>query len=93
MTPCVGFNGDAFDGTAKSDDVTEERFFDNDHHDQHGERERRRHMMRQKNFAHALESQTDRGGENAERDKDRGERFGFAVTVGMRFVRRSRRKA
>ena len=46
MTPGVGFNGDAGNGTAESHDIAEERLFDNHHHDEHPQSERRRHMMR-----------------------------------------------
>ncbi len=93
MTPCVGFNGDAFDGTAKADDVTEESFFYGDDREKHRQSEGGGRTMRQKNCPSALHREQNRGGENTERDKNRGERFRFAVTVRMRGVRRSRREA
>ena len=49
--------------------------------------------MGEKAFANAFHCNDNRRSQNTERDKDRGERFGFAVTVRMRVVRRSRGKA
>ena len=48
--------------------------------------------MRQKKCLGALHGEENRGGENTERDKDRGNRFSFAVTIRMSFIGRSRRE-
>ena len=93
MTPCVGFNGEAFDGTAKADYVTEESFFYGDDREKHRQSEGRRRAMWQRNCPSALYREQNRGRENTERDKNRGERFRFAVTVWMGGVRRSRGEA
>ena len=49
-------------------------------------------MVRRQNFAHTLNCQTSRGCQHAEGNNCRRDRLGFAVTVGMRFIRRTSRE-
>ena len=91
MMPCVRLDRGALSASTEAIDVPKENFFDDDNHNENGEREWRRPVMRRQNFANAFDSEASRGCEHAKRDGDRGDWFGFAVTVRMGFVRRSRR--
>ena len=91
VMPRVRLDRGALDLSAEAIDVTKEDFFNDDNDDENGEREWCRSVMGRQNFANAFDREASRGCEHAERDDDRGDRFGFAVTVRMGFVRRSSR--
>ena len=63
MMPGVGLHRGAFDVSPEAVDVAKEKLLYHDHDEQTDERERRRRVMRRENFAHALNRETDRGGE------------------------------
>ena len=92
MMPGIGLHGRALDVAPDTVDVTEQNFLYYNHYDQYPERERRRSVVRRKNFAHAFNCQTECGRENANGHNRRSDRFGLAVSVGMRFIRWPRRK-
>src|SRR6267378_1216279 len=93
MTPGIGFDRDTFDRATETNHVTKERFFDDHDHQENQQRERGRRGVRQKQSARAFHRKPDGGDEHTARDKNRGQRFGFAVTVRMSCVRRPRGKA
>ena len=92
MMPGIRLNRGAFDIAADSVDVAKQNLFYEDNDDQNRERERRWTVMRRKNFTHTLDRQASRGHEDTAGDDDGCDRFGFAVTVGMSRVRRTRGK-
>jgi hypothetical protein len=92
MMPGIGLHGRALDVAPDAVNVTEQSFFYHNHHNQYPEREWRRSVVRRENFAHALNCQTGRGCEHAEGHDHRRDRFRFAVSVGMRFIRRTGRE-
>jgi hypothetical protein len=71
--------------------VPKEEFFNDNNYNENGQREWCRSVMGCQNFANTFDSKASRGCEHAQCDGDRGNWFGFAVTVRMGFIRRSRR--
>ena len=92
MMPGVGLDRGALHVFAKANHDVIENFLHGHHHDQHDERERRRPVMRDKDFANALNRETDGCQEDPHGHNRRRQRLGFSMSVGMRFVRRSRGK-
>ena len=92
VMPGIRLHRRAFDITADAVDVAKQNLFYKYDDDKDREREWRWTVVRRQNFAHALDCQTRGGHEDAARDDDSGDRFGFAVAVGMGFVRRTRGK-
>src|SRR5262249_10787131 len=90
MMPGVGLDCAAFHVSSKLNNVTKKNFLYDDRHDEDRERPWGGCMVRQKNFAHTLNRKTDCGGQNADCNDYGRNRFGLAVTVWMRLIRRSR---
>ena len=89
--PRVRLDRGALGLSAEAIDVPKEDFFNDDNYNENGEREWCRSVMGRQNFANAFDGEASRGCEHAQCNGDRGDWFGFAVTVRMGFVRRSRR--
>src|SRR6476619_7591627 len=89
--PRVRFDRGAFGLAADAIDVPKEKFFNDNNYNEYGQREWCRSVMGRQNFANAFYGEANRGCEHAKRNGDGSDWFGFAVTVRMRYIRRSRR--
>src|SRR5215468_211092 len=92
MMPGVGLDRGAFHVASEANYFSVKNLFHDHDDDENCERERFRRVMWQKKFAHTLNRQAKRCGENTNGDHDRSDRLCFAVTVRMSFIRRPRRK-
>src|ERR1019366_6739410 len=90
MMPGVGLQGGAFNVAPQPNYIAIQNFLHHHDDDEHDERKRRGTVMRTKKLAHALNGDAERGGQYADRDKNGGDRFGFAMSVRMSRVRRTR---
>ena len=90
MMPGVCLHGGALDVAAHPDDVAIHQFLDDDHDHEHDEGKGRGSVMRHMNFPHALNGNAQGGSQHTKGNDNGGDGLSFAVTVGVRRVRRPR---
>ncbi len=88
MAPRVGFDCHAFDRFAEAQHVAKKRFLHHDDGEQNQQSEAGRLRMWQKHCPRTFDCHGNRGDQDNAGNKDRGERFGFAMAVRVRFIGR-----